>query len=254
MPTVGVVPYLNAVPLVAALPPEVARLPATPAELSRLLRAGTVDAALLPVAESLRGVGGERLGSFGIACDGPVESVLLFVPSRDPATWPRRVVLDPASRTSAALLRCLLAERYRREAEYEEAPHPGPDPGARPDAATLVIGDPAVARRRGWPGDVVDLGAAWREWTGLPFVYATWVGRAGLPRDEADRLARALDASAEGGLSRLEVLAREHGPAHGLPEAEAVRYLTRAVTYRLGAREREGLARFESLARRLGLV
>jgi chorismate dehydratase len=252
--TVGVVPYLNAVPLAALLPPDLARVEATPARLARALASGELDAALLPVAEWLRGAGGARLGRHGIACEGEVESVLLFVPEEDPARWPRRVVVDPASRTSVALVRCLLAARYGIEASFEEAAEPGPDPVARPDAATLVIGDPAVRRAASWTGAVLDLGRAWHEWTGLPFVFAAWVGRAGLPPVEAKRLGAALDRAAERGLAHVERLAREHGPAHGMDPERAVRYLTRTIRFEIGPREEEGLARFESVARRLGVL
>jgi chorismate dehydratase len=251
--TVGVVPYLNAVPLVADLGPEVRQVPAVPSELARLLAQGAVDAALLPVAEHLRGTGGERLGSFGIASEGPVETVLLFVPGTDPGGWPRHVVCDPSSRTSVALVRCLLAARWGIEATYERAADAGPDPAARPDAATLVIGDAAMRRRRSWKGAVVDLGEAWGEWTGLPFVFAAWFARRALPSDEASRLAAALDAAAERGLSRVETLAREHGPAHGMDEAEALRYLRDSIRYRIGPREVAGIERFASIGRRLGL-
>jgi chorismate dehydratase len=255
VPVVGVVPYLNAVPLADGLPPEVRRVEAVPSELAARLRAGALDAALLPVAEHLQGAGGARLGSFGIASEGPVETVLLFVPDEDPARWPDRVVVDPASRTSVNLLRCLLEDRYGlRGFRFEKAPAPGPDPAARTDAMTLVIGDAAFAHRGRWRGPVVDLGAAWTDWTGLPFVFATWVGRAGLPLAEADALARTLDRAAEAGLARVDALAREHGPAHGMGEDDARRYLGRTIRYRIGERERAGLDRFASLLWRKGIT
>src|SRR5439155_8427895 len=120
--TVGVVPYLNAVPLVCELPRTVATDAGDPAALSARLEAGVVDAALLPVAEAIRGIGGGYLGSHGIACDGAVESVLAFLPvgscASVPSTWPSTVVLDPASRTSVALLRVLLETRHGLSPRY----------------------------------------------------------------------------------------------------------------------------------------
>src|SRR5262245_11198736 len=140
----GVVPYLNAVPLVADLPREADVRGADPAVLSAWLDAGEVDAALLPVAEALRGVGGGFVGRHGIACDGAVDSVLAFLPREGaPASWPAEVVLDPASRTSVALLRVLLERRHGLAPRYVTASEPGPDPRARPNAITLVIGDRA---------------------------------------------------------------------------------------------------------------
>ena len=257
MYTVGAVPYLNAVPLVADLPKDVKVLEATPAELSGMLEAGSVDAALLPVAEMLRGVGDGFVGEHGIAGDGVVESVLLFVPGRAGGAlekWPRRVVLDPASRTSAWLVRCLLARRWRIDAEYDEAPAPGPDPRDRDDAMTLVIGDAAMRRRREFEGSVVDLGAAWKEWTRLPFLFAAWTARKGLDVAARRDLARMLDGAARSGALRVADLAARFGPAHGIAASEAATYLSRSIRYVVGPREREALARFSAELRSLEIL
>ncbi|HVG93001.1 MAG TPA: menaquinone biosynthesis protein [Planctomycetota bacterium] len=246
MLTLGNVPYLNTVPLAAFLPPDVGQREADPGVLADWLRAGTVDAAMLPVAEALRGAGDGYVGRYGIACDGGVESVLAFLPVADapPAAWPRHVVLDPASRTSQALLRVLLERRFGLAPTYEVAPAPGPDPRSRPDAVTLVIGDRALRHREGWPGGVLDLGAAWKEWTGLPFVFARWTARRGLPAAEREALARILDEAARAGLAQRDALATAHGPRHGLSAEAARRYFRKAVVYEIDARAEAGLERF----------
>src|SRR5262245_11878401 len=252
VPVVGAVPWLNAVPLLEGLEPAVSVRSAVPPVVSEWLERGEVDAGLLPVAESFRGVGGAFLGRHGIACDGPVASVLAFLPRPGPPpTWPRRVVLDPASRTSVALLRALL-RRHGLSPAYETAPAPGPDPAARPDAMTLVIGDAALVARRAWRGGILDLGEAWKEWTGLPFVFARWTARRGLPAEEAARLSALLDAAASRGLARLEALGRAHGPAHGLAPEEAGTYLRSSIRFALDERAEAGLSRFREEAARLG--
>jgi len=251
----GVVSYLNAVPLVDGLPGDVESRGADPSVLARWLREGAVDAALLPVAEALAGGVGPFLGRHGIACDGPVESVLAFLPRPvPPASWPERVVLDPASRTSVRLLRVLLERRFGLHPRYTTAAEPGPDPAAAPDAATLVIGDRALLRRRAWGGGVLDLGQAWHDWTGLPFVFARWTARAGLPAARCDALARMLDGVAARGMLRLDVLAETHGPSHGLSVEEARRYLREAIRFPIGPAEEAGLARFAAEQALLGDV
>jgi chorismate dehydratase len=247
----GVVPYLNALPLVADLPPGTSVRAGVPSMLSAWLEEGVVDAALLPVAEAFRGVGGDFVGTRGIACDGAVESVLAFVPAGAPPPWPSDVVLDPASRTSAALLRVLLERRHGLRPRYATAAEPGPDPRARPAAATLVIGDRAFERRRGWGGGVVDLGEAWKAWTGLPFVFARWTARRGLSPAAHTAIEGAVEASARTGVARAEALGRRHGPAHGVEPEDAARYLARTLRYDVDGRAEEGLARFREEALRL---
>lgn len=251
--TLGIVPYLNAAPLTATLPDTLRRREGDPSELATWLRAGEIDAALLPVAESLVGGVGPYLGRFGIACDGAVDSVLLFLPAgATPQAVPAQVVLDSASRTSVRLVRIILERFLGQFPHYRSSEAPGPSPGAHPGAATLVIGDRAMARRRLATGPVLDLGALWKAHTGLPFVFARWTARVGLPSDVAATLAAMLDAAGERGMLRRDQLAATRGPAHGLTEAEARRYLGHTIRYVIGPDEEAGLARFLAEAKALG--
>jgi chorismate dehydratase len=160
-------------------------------------------------------------------------------------------VLDPASRTSVALLKVLLERRHGLRPAYEVASEPGPDPRDHPDAIVLAIGDRAMARRRGFSGGVLDLGAEWKAWTGLPFVYARWTARTGLSEATRDALARMLDSAAQRGMLRRDELAAEHGPLHGLSAGEARRYLGSSIRYTLGERADLGIARFAAELRAL---
>lgn len=252
MITLGVVKYLNVEPLVAGLPAEVGRRRGTPAEIAEWLERGEVDAAILPVAEAIRGIGGGYLGRYGIAADGPVESVLLFTPKAGPPpSWPKRVVLDPASRTSVALVRVLLERRYGFRPTYVPAPPASPDPAANPDAMTLVIGDRSLHLRRTWAGGIVDLAEEWFDWTGLPFVFARWTARKGLAPAEAARIAALLDEAATAGVARRAAIARERATFHGLSPEEAVRWLGTSLRFEIDARAEAGLARFAAECRGL---
>lgn len=244
---VGTVPWLNAVPLLAGLAEHVDLTQGTPAELAPRLARGELDAALLPVAEAARGVGEGWLGRHGIACEGPVASVLLFL--RRPLAEVRDVALDPSSRTSAALARHLVASETAGQARCRLASRPGPDPEQEQADAVLVIGDPAREAARRWRGPVVDLGEAWSARTGLPFVFARWRARAGLAPAQREALAAELDAAADRGLPQRAALARAWAEARGGDARSAVEYVQRFVRYRIGPREEEALARFQALVR-----
>jgi chorismate dehydratase len=241
------IPYLNSEPFYARwaeAPGTTVDLP--PRALGEEARAGRADAGLMAAADWFSlAPDFERVGTYGISCRGPVLSVLLF--SRIPceALSGATVELTTESQTSVALTRILLAERYglkgvnyrRRAIEAGEAPQ---------GEAWLLIGDAALrARREATAPHVLDLGAAWQEWTGLPFVYAVWAVRSSLPAEEKARLASFLESSLAEGERNLGAIAhRFSARVKGLgTAAELERYL-RAFRYRLGEDEEKALARF----------
>jgi chorismate dehydratase len=223
----GSVPYLNARPLVEGLSP---MLLATPAELAARFARGEVDVALLPVAAG-EASGAPRVGSLGIAAEGPVDSVLLFL--RRPVEAVRTVALDPASRTSVVLARLLIEEAWGHSPRYVDPPAD----------AELLIGDAALVRGQG-DEPRLDLAEEWTRWTGLPFVFAAWDGDA---RAEA-----ALEAAYARGTVRIPSYAR--GAGLGLPPERLERYLRERIRFRIGPREEEGLRRFVARGRARGLL
>jgi chorismate dehydratase len=139
---------------------------------------------------------------------------------------------------------------------------------SRADAA-LVIGDkallarPQLARLASAPSSTfggldlssevekIDLGEAWSSMTGLPFVWAFWVGRAGAlrPGDVA-----ALQAARDSGVRHSDQVAREYfrdDPEH---QELGVSYLRNNIKYYLGADERAGLELFYRYAAEIGVV
>ena len=242
----GSVPYLNARPLVAwftdtpegrASGFEVVEAP--PSELAAMLERGEIECGLLSSIEAFR-PGYGYVDGIGISADGPVESVRLFskVPVADIGT----VALDMSSKTSVALTRLLLETRRGLCPEY--AVH-------RPDAeamlgvadAALLIGDRGFNPVAG-VSEVLDLGADWKDWTGLPFVYALWVGRS----ENLDRsLEDAVGLAKDWGLARLDELARTYAQRHATNEERAAHYLNEVMCYGWGASFEAGLGRFREL-------
>jgi chorismate dehydratase len=117
--------------------------------------------------------------------------------------------------------------------------------------AVLAIGDRAMKVPDAPFHAVVDLAEAWRDLTGLPFVFALWVVRPGV--DLGD-LPEALARCRDDGLRHADDLAREHGPRLGLGIPECFDYLTRVLSYDLGEPEIAGLRRFAGMAADRGLA
>lgn len=237
----GASDFLNSAPLIEGLRdrPDVALVHDAPANLApRLVATGVdrLDAALVPVVEPLLDPRLAIIPDIGVAADGEVRSVLLRCGR--PLAEVRSVALDPASRTSNCLVRILLARHWRIPARLVAD-------GEAADAA-VVIGDRALSEPAGPAGDL-DLGAAWRELTGLPFVFAVWAYRAGHP--EAGRLAALARESLGIGLERRDAIASRHAQTLGLEPAFCRDYLARHVRFALGDREKEGLALFSEFLR-----
>jgi cyclic dehypoxanthinyl futalosine synthase len=252
---VAAVSFLNAHPLTAYLPGPDAALgprfevhPALPSDCAQGLADGRYDLALVPVAAYLDHPQWQVVPEIGIACRGPVDTVLLI--SQVPVDDIERVHLDAASRTSVLLLRTLLAARGVHP-EFVTAPHgTGRDRVTARDAA-LVIGDAAFGLRDEFPV-VLDLGAEWLSQTGLPMVFAFWAARPGVLTEAH---IAALQAARDRGMDKSEVLARayrEQRIADGHPvlaESDYANYLRQRIRYRLDGFDREGLVEFLSRVR-----
>jgi chorismate dehydratase len=246
------IPYANAVPfygLWSEAPFAVRNL--VPRELGREAEAGTIDLGLMAAGDYLRLQDRfELVGPFGLAARGNVQSVLLY--SRRPAVAlaGSLISVTPETSTSIRLLRLLLdvrrgleGVRYMRGLEASQAD------------ALLMIGDRAMQMRNQRPEGfthTLDLGADWLEWTGLAFVYAVWAVRRSLDPGIKTELRDFLEASLAAGLASLPELARRITEPGWRPE-EMEAYL-RHFHYRLGPEDLEGLARFEELLKRHGLV
>ena len=232
---IGPVSYLNTKPLIYGLDPQMLQA-AVPAELAEKFTAGELDAALLPLFEILRAGGGTLVDDVAIACEGEVYSVI--VASQTDFGDCEEIHLDPASRSSVALLRVLLAEFYPDGPKIAE----GQDIPAA--AARLLIGDAAIRFRQknGDEWQYHDLGQLWEEHTGLPFVFAAWI--IARPASKDKKVCEAFRTLKKNGLAARETIAQgETDPAF------ALKYLTDYIRYDLGAEEKRAIRLFETLAR-----
>lgn len=238
---VGCVQYLNSKPLIGAYDGPVVF--DHPSGLARKLVTGQLDVALVPTFEALRTPHYTLAAGVGIASDGPVYSV--FLAHRGPLAEVRRIALDPASLTSVHLLQVLLREYHGLRPELLEL-------SAFPirTEAVLLIGNQAIDFRQqdGGAHQILDLGEEWRRCTGLPFVFAPWLLRPGLPN--AAQIAEDLRALKQRGLARLDEIIR----AEPRDRAFTRRYLTEHIRFDLGRREEAGIAKYRELLVKHGFI
>jgi chorismate dehydratase len=228
---VGSVPYLNAAPLTRGIESEL--ILATPAKLALMLRRAEVDAALVSITEVLLNDAYDILDGIAIGSLGEVYSV--FLAHQKPLAEVREVFCDPASLTSVNLLKVLLAERGLKPAFVPLESYAA---AAQKDYV-LLIGDRAIAfQRETHPHTIFDLGAAWLELTGLPFVYAVWALRRRLENRE---LKADLISSKNFGLEHLDEIIESR---EDFDEAFRRDYFEWHIQYHLGEDEKRGIAKF----------
>jgi chorismate dehydratase len=171
--------------------------------------------------------------------------------SRRPVADIRTVALDTSSRTSVALLQ-VLCKRHFRIAPEMRPMLPEPERMLRECDAALIIGDMALLFDYGAAGvDKIDLGEAWTAYSGLPFVYAFWVGH----QDAigAEDIALLVEAGLAGA-AHPDKIAESYFAATPAWVERGARYLRDNVKFGFGERQLAGLTRYYREAAELGLV
>ncbi|MDO0924388.1 menaquinone biosynthesis protein [Streptomyces sp. TG1A-8] len=260
-PRVGHIQFLNCLPLFWGLARTGSLLDLdlrtdTPDGLNDALAAGDLDIGPISLVEFLRHADDlVALPDIAVGSDGDVMSCLIVsqVPLEELDGQP--VALGSTSRTSVRLAQLLLAERIGVTPRYHVCP---PDlrtmmTGAR---AAVVIGDAALraalheAPRMGL--QVHDLGRMWKDWTGLPFVFAVFAARRDFLTREPDLVHRVhadLLASRDLSLSEVAKVCEQASQWEEFDAATLERYYTTALDFRLGSEQLAGIAEF---ARRVG--
>ncbi len=238
--------YANAAPLahfLGEVHPGVEVMRHQPSHLMQYLQSGQADAALVPVMDYFAHGGLTMIDGPGICADGAVWSVLLKC--NCPIEQVRTVRPDPASRTSNALARILLHEHFNLSIEMLD----GQDD--HPADAEVVIGDRALKAAPAPCGDY-DLAELWKRMTGLPFVFAVWVHLSDHPAaEELSRIARAAKVA---GCDAIDQLAAIHAEKLGLSPERCGEYLSSAIRYDVGPREKEAMKLFQSLLVKTGAI
>jgi len=215
-----------------------------PSELPAHLDAGRADAVLASSFEALREPARRIAPGCAICTEGAAMSVRLF--SKRAWREVETIALDRSSLTSNELALAILAERFGARPRAHRAAPDLHSMLAEADAAVL-IGDRGLdAVGEGlWE---LDLGQAWYDLTGLPFVWALWMGGQNLD----GHLAAALLRAKEWGCARVERLAKHHAQASGRSVETARHYLGQVMSYDLGERQIAGLLEFQKLLTQQG--
>lgn len=268
---IACVRYLNTAPLVEGLEKAqgVTLLPTVPARIIDMLTGGEADIGLASVVDVINAPRPMTLIPAGmIGCDGATLTVRLF--SSVPLDQVTTLHADTDSHTSVILAQVLLHCVYnvhpriipfdaRERVEHSEQ-GATVTPGDLNDAwppTILLIGDKVVTDSP--PADryphQLDLGDAWKAYTGLPFVYAMWMCPSDFLTDPRLPIAAALlDRQRRHNLTRLDWIVQCRAPEARWPIPLARTYLGEFLRYEVTPQAREAVERFFSIAAELNLI
>jgi chorismate dehydratase len=203
-----------------------------PAKIADALIKDEIDIGLIPVAAIPKLKEHHIVSDYCIAADGEVASVCLF--SEVPLNEIKTVLLDYQSRTSVALVQLLMKEYWKINPAIKNADNDFREK-INGTTAAVVIGDRALEQRK-TSSYIYDLGLAWKEYTGLPFVFAAWVSNKPL----SDAFVKEFNAANQHGLARLEeVIKINKSDVYSLEE-----YYTTNIKFVLDSTRRLAIALF----------
>ncbi len=260
---IGEITYANCIPIFAGLRKKDPRGPygyrsGEPATLNRLIFSGEID--LAPASSLEYGLHPDRyllVPDLSISSGHEVQSVILL--SRVPVENldGKTVLLSPASASSNALVRILLEKRYGMDCRYAYADGEGSTIPRECDAR-VSIGDGALKAylNRSGASHLYDLSVLWREFTGLPFVFALWlVSREAAEREPENvrRLVLRLHEARGYAQSHFPQLAGEFEQRLEIPASALVRYWE-SISYDLSSEKIESLHKYYGYTEELGLI
>ena len=234
---VGAVSYLNTKPLIYGLEhgmmAESVDLKIDyPSKIASMLLENKIDVGLVPVAIIPEMKEHYIISDYCIGCDGEVASVCLF--SEVPLDKIEKILLDYQSRTSVELLKILIRHHWKIDPFFEQTfgEYQSKISGT---TAALVIGDRALEQRK-ISSYIYDLGLEWKNFTGLPFVFAAWVSN---KRLDEKFIAEFNEANAFG-LGKIDKIVMENS----FSIFDLNDYYTEYISYLLDERKKKSLVIF----------
>jgi chorismate dehydratase len=236
---IGAVSYLNTRPLLfgleqSGLMSQIELIKTYPAVIAQDLIDGKIDMGLVPVAVIPLLKEAHLVSKYCIGAESAVASVCIF--SDVPMDQIDKVYLDYQSRTSVQLAKILLQQFWKKEVEFIKADENYINQISGTTAG-VIIGDRALLARSNFKY-VYDLAEAWIAYTGLPFVFATWIANKPIPAE----FINAFDLANEYGLSHIDDVVASITDDDSAYDLNT--YFTKNISYDFNEQKKKGLALF----------
>ncbi|ANE47972.1 ABC transporter substrate-binding protein [Paenibacillus swuensis] len=259
---IGRIQYTNAWPIFYHLQQEtsgerIELISKVPSELNHSLSEGLLDVSA--ISSFAYGLNDERyvlLPDLSVSSNGKVGSIFLFMKKSLNEVRNGSIAFTTASATSVNLLRIIMEKFLGGKPRYITAA-PDLESMLKEADAALLIGDDAI--RAAWsehPYEVMDLGQAWKEHTGLGMTFAVWAVRRAYAEDRPETVRAIYEAfqrSKQRSMADLGPVTKEACLRIGGTENFWNRYFS-GLNYDFGQSQWNGLQLYFEYAKELGLI
>lgn len=215
-----------------------------PSGCAEKLISGKADLGLMPVGALPLLKEYHIVSDYCIGANGNVRTVMLL--SNSPFEDIRTIYLDYRSRSSVKLIKVLAAYWWKKEFTWMDTARGFSFPGIRHGEATVLIGDQCFEFEKSFSHNI-DLAGAWKDFTGLPFVFACWTSNKKLDDEFVSDFNNALRP----GVENIDAVVEKFGKTGKIRDGELKKYLTQNIDYNLNEDKRKGLKLFLDLIARL---
>ncbi len=238
---ISAVSFLNARPFLygfelSGILKEIELFLETPSVCAQQLLNNESDIGLIPISTLPLLKDPHIISDYCIGTEGPVKTVCLF--SQKPIHEVDRILLDYQSESSIQLLKILLKELWNVDPElflgvkdFEQQ--------IKEHTAGLIIGDHAISYQDSFEY-AYDLGKAWVDHTGYPFVFAAWVSNKLISRAFIQQFNEAIKF----GIDHIDKVILNEKVHFSNNSIDIEHYFKNNISYELDKRKQKGMKLF----------
>lgn len=211
-----------------------------PSECAAKLIDNRADVGLIPVAALPLLKEYHIISDYCIGSNGNVRTVMLL--SNSEFDRIRTIYLDYRSRSSVNLTKVLAKNSWKREFEWVNTSKGFDFTGIGATEAVVLIGDQCFEYEKSFRYSI-DLAGAWKDFTGLPFVFACWTANKELDASFISEFNSALLP----GIQNIDAVVEKYGKTGKIRDGELKKYLTENIDYEFNDGKKKALKMFLEL-------
>jgi chorismate dehydratase len=208
-----------------------------PADCAAKLIDGRVDIGLIPVTTLPLLKEYHIISNYCIGANGNVRTVLLLSNCKFEVI--ESIYLDYRSRSSVILSKVLAKNFWKREFMWMNTSKGFNFRNIGPKDAVVLIGDQCFEYEKSF-SHRIDLAGEWKEFSGLPFVFACWTANRKLETEFIKEFNNALNS----GIMNIDKVVEKTGNTGPVNSDVLKRYLTENIEYDLNDEKKKGLELF----------